>query len=110
MKRPVNDRTKVKPIFRHLPHGNLDQRWFEAHPDRKYRIRPKRHDEPGKGFVIIKQIYPGCRLLVGIGPEGGMLADNDETLGKVFGILRDGKAGVIFPHDGTVLGEDEFES
>jgi hypothetical protein len=31
-------------------------------------------------------------------------------LGKVYDILRGGKAGVIFPHDGTVLGEDELGS
>lgn len=106
-KRPTG---KVKPIIRHLPHGNPDQKWFKAHPDRTYRIRPKRYDEPGEGFAIIKQLYPGGRSLVGIGPEGVMLADTDETLGKVYDLRRAGKAGMIFLHDGTVIGEGEGES
>jgi hypothetical protein len=103
-------RTNLKTIVRQLPRGNPDQRWFEDYSGREYRIRPKRHDEPGEGFLILKKLTFGCRQFVSIGPEGAMLADNDETLSKVFGILRGGKAGVIFPHDGTVVGEDELES
>lgn len=105
----LKDRTRTKTIVRHRPHGNPDQNWFKAHPERQYRIRPKRPDELGKGFVIIKQLYPGCRTRVGIGPEGTMLADTDEVLGKVYDIRRAGKGGVIFPHDGTVVGEDEIK-
>lgn len=109
-RRPTNkNRTRFKPNTRYGT-PNEECEWFKAHQGRQYRIRPKRPDEPGEGFVIIKQIYPGRRLRVGIGPEGAMLADNDETLSKVFGILRGGKAGVIFPHDGTIVGEDELES
>jgi hypothetical protein len=96
-------------IVRQPPHGYPDQKWFKARPDRQYRIRPRRPDKPGKGFVIIKQIYPGCRLLVGIGPEGAMLADTDEVLGQVYDILRGKKVEIIFPHDSAVLGEDELE-
>ena len=112
MIRPRVHNKQAKPITvaRHRKHGIADKKWFKHYPDRQYRIRPKRHDEPGIGYLILKQLYPGCRRFVSIGPEGAMLADNDETLGKVYGILRDGKAGVIFPHDGTVIGEDEQES
>ena len=88
---------------------NEGRDWFTAHPDRKYRIRPKRHDETGEGFVIIKKLHPGCRSLVGIGPEGAMLADTNAVLGKVYDILRGKKVGIIFPHDSAVLGEDELE-
>ncbi len=106
----LKGRMRFKTIVRQLPDCNPDQKWFKAHPDRKYRIRPKRHDETGEGFVIFKKLHPGCRQYVSIGPEGEMLADNDETLGKVYDILRDGKAGVILPLNGTVIGTDQFES
>jgi hypothetical protein len=106
----IKGRTKFKTIVRHRPHGNPDQKWFKRNPERKYRIRPKRHDETGEGLVIIKKLHPGCRSLVGIGPEGAMLADTDAVLGKVYDILRGKKAGIIYPHDGSVLGEDELES
>jgi hypothetical protein len=39
-----------------------------------------------------------------------MLADTDNVLGQVYDILCSGKAGIIFPHDGSVLCEDELES
>ena len=72
----LKDRTRFKPNTRYGT-PNEDRDWFKTHQGRQYRIRPKRPDEPGEGFVIIKQIYPGRRLRVGIGPEGAMLADND---------------------------------
>ena len=106
----LKDRTKFKTNIRHRPHGNPDQNWFKAHPDRTYQIRPKRHDKPDTGYLILKQIFLGHRHFVSIGPEGVMLADTDEVLGKVYDILRSGKTGIIFPHDGSVLGEDELES
>ena len=71
--------------------------------------RQKRHDGPSAGFLILKQLYPGCRHSASIRPEGAMLADTDAVLGKVYDILRGKKAGIIFPHDGTVLGEDKLE-
>ena len=108
--RTPKDRTKSKTSVQHLPHGNSDQEWFKAHPDRKYRIRPKQHDEPGEGFVIIKMLHPGCRSLVGIGPEGAMLADTDAVLSKMYDIIRSGTSGIIFPHDGSVVSEEEFGS
>lgn len=106
----LKDRTRFRTTVRHRPHGNPDQKRFKAHPDRKYRIRPKRHDEPGTGYLILKQIYPGRRHIGSIGLEGAMLADTDEVLGQVYDILRSGKAGIIFPHDGSVLGEDGLAS
>lgn len=106
----IKGRTNFKSIVRHRPHGNADQKWFKRNPERKYRIRPKQHNESGEGFVILKQIYPGCRHFVSIGPEGVMIADTDETLGKVYDLRRAGKAGIVFPRDGTVVGEDECES
>ena len=109
-RRPTNkNRTRFKPNTRYGT-PNEEREWFKAYPDRKYRIRPKRHDEPGEGFVILKKLHPGRRYFVGIGPEGAMPADTDEVLGQVYDILRSGKAGIIFPHDGSVLGEDELES
>ena len=102
--------SRAIPTIRHLPHGNPDQKWFEAHPDRQYRIRPKQHEEPGNGYLILKQIYPGCRSLVGIGPEGAVLEDTDEMLGHVYDILRGGKGGfLLFSHDGTVTVVDGRE-
>lgn len=109
-RRPTRkNRTNFKPNTRNATH-NENQKWFKAHPDRKFRIRPKRYDELGVGFLIFKKPTPGYRQSVSIGPEGAMLANTDEMLGKVYDILIGGKAAVIFPHDGTVVGEDELES
>ena len=109
MKRPPTrkGKKKRKTVVRHLKHGNPDQRWFEAHPHRKYRIRPKRDDEPGIGYLILKRLAYGTNLRVDIGPGGAILADNDEALGKVYCTLRGGKRCVFFPHGGTVVGWGE---
>lgn len=107
-RRPTpKDRTRFKTIVRHLPGGNPDQKWFEAHPDRKFRIRPKRSIEPGSGYLIIRKFRPGCRLWVSVGLAGDMLADTDETLGKMFDIKIDGKEAFISLSDGTVRGRDK---
>jgi len=106
----LKDRTRFRTVVRHRPRGNPDQKWFKTNPNRQYRIRPNRHDETGTGYLILKQIYPGRRHIVSIGPEGAILADTDEVLGQVYDIFHSGKAGVIFPHDGSVIGEDELES
>ena len=102
--------SRSMPRLRRLEYENADQQWFKHHPDRQYRIRPKQHEEPGNGYLILKQIYPGCRSLVGIGPEGAMLEDTDEMLGHVYDILRGGKGGfLLFSHDGTVTVVDGRE-
>jgi hypothetical protein len=106
----LKDRKRFRTVVRHRPRGNPDQKWFKSNPNRQYRIRPNRHDEPGTGYLILKQLYPGRRHIVSIGPEGAMLADTDNVLGQVYDILCSGKAGIIFPHDGSVLCEDELES
>lgn len=98
-----------KFIVRRLKHGNPDQKWFKRHPDRQYRIRPKRPDESGKGLSILKKVTPECRTSVDIDPEGVMLADNDEVLGKVYRVVRDGRRCLTFTFDGNVLGEEQFE-
>lgn len=98
---------RTLPSTRHLPLGNPDQRWFKAHPHRKFRLRPKRSDEPGTGYLILKRLSYGDQLRVDIGPGGAMLDDNDETLGKVYRFLRADKRSVLFPHGGTVVGWGE---
>ena len=103
-------RLKAGPIIRHPPHGIPDQQWFEAHPDRQYRIRPKQHDGPDTGYLILKQVYPGIRSRLDIGPVGALLTDTDEVLGKVYDSILGGMRGVFFRHNGTIVGGDELES
>ena len=104
----LKDRTRFRTIVLHRPHGNPDQKWFISNPDRIYRIRPERHDEPNIGYLILERLSYGSCLGVDIGHVGAMLTDDDETLSKVYRYLRCKKEGMIFPHDGTVLGEDEL--
>lgn len=102
-RKSANSTPKVKAFFQYVKPSKVDHQWFEGHPGRQYRIRPTFHDEPGDGFVIVKQMYPSCCARVGVGPEGAWLADTDELLGKVYDMLRSGKMALFYPLVGTVV-------
>jgi hypothetical protein len=74
-----------------------DARWFEKHPDRRYRIRkfmpgeaplpptPPRHRRL-QGWTLLKQLAPGMRARTFIdAPEGFVPFDSDENVADLFG-------------------------
>jgi hypothetical protein len=88
-----------------------DRRWFEARPDRRYRLRPRLSRELGGAeditHVLVIQMFPGARVREGVRWLGGALpADRDDQLARLAELIHAGEGAYIV--NGRVVGFDEL--